>query len=118
MLYELSAILKSVIVQNKHYISIIVMIFFCSVLLLYSALHTFVSPLSSCLIKALTVAARAVIHVIAKDNPMISQWCLQPGTMLYLTISQMDQFICVKPEMVPQNRETDLVPERTDTPAR
>lgn len=91
---------------------------FSTVLPLYSAPHAFVSPLSSCLIKTLTVAAGAVIHVIAEDNPLISQWCLQPGTMLYLKISQMDQFICVKPEMVPQIRETDLVPESTDTPAR
>lgn len=85
---------------------------------LYSAPHTFVPPLSSCLIKTLTVAAGAVIHVIGEDNPVISQWCLQPGTILYLTISQMDQFFRAKPEMVPQSRETDLVPERTDTPAR
>lgn len=64
------------------------------------------------------MAARSVIHVIPEDNPMISQWCLQPGTMLYLTISQMDQSMCAKTEIVPQGRETDLVPERTDTPAR
>ena len=87
-------------------------------LFLYSALHTFVSPLSSCLIKTLTVAAGAVIHVIAEDNPVISQWCLQLGTMLYLTISQMDKFICAKHEMAPQSLETDLVPGRTDNPDR
>lgn len=95
MVYKLSAILKSAIGQNKHYISIIVMNF-STVLPLYSAPHTFVSPLSSCLIKTLTVAAGAVIHVIAEDNPVISQRCLQPGTILCLTISQMDQFICAK----------------------
>lgn len=64
------------------------------------------------------MAAGAVIHVIAEDNPVISQRCMQPGTVLYLRISQMDQFICAKPEMVPQSQENDLVPGRTDTPAR
>lgn len=53
--------------------------FFFTVLFLYSAPHTFISPLSSCLIKTLTVGAGAVIHVIAEDNPVISQWCLQQG---------------------------------------
>lgn len=83
---------------------------------LYSAPHTRTSPLSSCLIKTLTVAARAVIHVIAEDNPVISQWCLMPGTMLFLTVSQMDQFIYVKLKIVLQSRESDLVPESTVKP--
>lgn len=94
------------------------MFFFFTVLLVNSAPHSVVFPLSSCLIKTLTAAAGAVIHVIAEDNLVISQWCLQPGTLLYSTISQMDKFISAEPEMAPQSQETDLVPGRTDTPAR
>lgn len=92
--------------------------FFFTVLLVYSTPHDVVSTLSSCLIKTLTMAAGAVIHVIAEDNPVISQRCLQPGTLLYSTISQMDKFISAEPEMAPQSQETDLVPGRTDIPAR
>lgn len=95
ILYKPSAIFKSVIDQNKHYISIIVMNVF-TVLPLYSVPRTLISPLSSCLIKTFTAAAGAVIHVLAKDNPVISQRRMQPGTIFYLSIAQMDQFICAR----------------------
>ena len=73
--FRRSANLKSVMGQNKHYISISVISVFCS---------THFRPLSypppsSCLIKTLTVDAGAIIHVIGEDNPVISLWCLQPG---------------------------------------
>lgn len=55
-------------------------------------IRTFISPLSFHLIKALSAASGAVIHVIAEDNRVISQWCLQLWTMVCLTISQIDQF--------------------------
>lgn len=66
-----------------------------------------VSPLSSCLIK-ISQNARAVIYVIAEDNSLISLQCLQPGTTLYLTISPMDKFICVKTGMAPHSNERRL----------
>lgn len=103
MIYKLFAILKSVTGQKKHYITIIVKNSFYGVASVFCSTHTCISPLSSCLIKTLTVAARAVIHVIAEDNPVISQWCLMPGKKLSLTISQMDQFIYVILEIGPQS---------------
>lgn len=57
--------------------------------------HSFISPVSSFLIKTITAAARAVIPSVAA-HPVISQQNQQSATRLFSTISQQHQFICAK----------------------
>lgn len=117
MIYKPSAFLKSVLGQRKKNPTLYC--YLCPefmMLLLYSAPNTCVSRLSSCLIKTLTVAARAVIHVTAEDNPVISQWCLTPGMTFFLAIFSDGSLYLFETWNSSTNREPDFVPESPGTP--